>query len=74
MLMRVALLLSLSWMMGLGDDLFTAFGQGVSGRDLILLIGGAFLIAKATREIRNSLEVHEPGAARSSCARHSSGI
>ena len=57
--MRIALLLSLSWLMGLTDDLFTVFGHGVSGRDLILLIGGAFLVAKATREIHNSLEVDE---------------
>lgn len=57
--MRIGLLLSLSWMMGLTSDLFTVFGEGVSGRDLILLGGGAFLIAKATREIHNSLEIEE---------------
>ena len=57
--MRIALLLSLSWLMGLTDDLFTVFEHGVSGRDLILLVGGAFLVAKATREIHNSLEVDE---------------
>ena len=64
MLMRIVLLLSLSWMMGLTDDLFAVFGNGISGRDLILLIGGAFLLAKATREIHNSLEVQEQSAAR----------
>ena len=57
--MRIGLLLSLSWMMGLTSDLFTVLGEGISGRDLILLGGGAFLIAKATREIHNSLEIEE---------------
>ena len=57
--MRIGLLLSLSWMMGLTSDLFTVLGEGISGRDLILLGGGAFLIAKATREIHNSLEIED---------------
>ena len=57
--MRIALLLSLSWIMGLTDDLFTVFEFGISGRDVILVAGGAFLIAKATREVHNSLEVDE---------------
>ena len=64
--LRIVLLLSLSWIMGLTDDLFTVFGFGISGRDVILLAGGAFLIAKATREVHNSLEVDEaarPGTA-----------
>lgn len=60
--LRIALLLSLSWMMGLTNDLFVVFGFGVSGRDVILLAGGAFLIAKATREVHNSLEVQEATA------------
>jgi predicted tellurium resistance membrane protein TerC len=61
MLLRIALLLSLSWVMGLTDDLITVLGEGISGRDLILLLGGAFLMAKATREVHNSLEgeIHE---------------
>ena len=62
--MRIGLLLSLSWMMGLTGDLFSVLGEGISGRDLILLAGGAFLIAKATREIHNSLEVEEAVAGR----------
>lgn len=61
--MRIALLLSLSWIMGLTDDLFTVFGFGISGRDAILIAGGAFLIAKATREVHNSLEVEEEARA-----------
>lgn len=60
--MRIGLLLSLSWMMGLTTDFFTVLGAGISGRDLILLGGGAFLIAKATREIHNSLEIEEAGS------------
>jgi predicted tellurium resistance membrane protein TerC len=56
MVMRLALLLSLAWIMQLTADLFTVLGMGISGRDLILLGGGAFLMAKATREIHNSLE------------------
>ncbi|HEY5647502.1 MAG TPA: TerC family protein, partial [Pseudomonadales bacterium] len=62
MLMRIGLLLSLSWMMGLTDDLFAVLGMGISGRDLILLIGGAFLMAKATREVHNSLEGETHGS------------
>jgi predicted tellurium resistance membrane protein TerC len=56
MAMRILLLLSLTWVMALTNDLFTAYGQGISGRDMILIVGGAFLIAKATREVHNSLE------------------
>lgn len=56
LIMRVLLLLSLSWVMTLVDPLFSVFEQSVSGRDLILLIGGLFLIAKSTHEIHGSLE------------------
>jgi len=56
MLMRIALLLSLTWVMKLTSPLFSAFGHGVSGRDLILLIGGMFLIGKSTFEIHEKLE------------------
>ena len=45
LVMRIILLFSLTWVMGLTAPLFTIFGQSVSGRDLILLIGGLFLIA-----------------------------
>ena len=64
MLMRIGLLLSLSWVMGLTGELFRVLGEGISGRDVILLAGGAFLIAKATREVHNSLEVEEHTAGR----------
>lgn len=59
LVMRVILLFSLSWVMGLTQPLFTVWTQEVSGRDLILLIGGLFLIAKATHEIHGSLEGEE---------------
>ena len=56
MLMRIALLLSLVWVMGLVEPLFTVFGEQISGRDLILIGGGLFLLAKSTLEIHQSLE------------------
>ena len=59
LIMRVILLFSLSWVMGLTEPLFTVFSQQVSGRDLILLLGGLFLIAKSTHEIHGSLEGEE---------------
>lgn len=58
-LTRVALLLSLSWIISLTEPLFTLFNQEVSGRDLILLLGGLFLIAKSTMEIHHKLEGEE---------------
>ena len=57
--MRVILLMSLSWVIGLVEPLFTIWGQAISGKDLVLLIGGLFLIAKSTHEIHNSLEGEE---------------
>ena len=51
MVMRLALLAVIAWIMKLDTDLFTVFGQGISGKELILLGGGVFLIYKATREI-----------------------
>jgi predicted tellurium resistance membrane protein TerC len=56
---RVALLFALSWMMGLTRPLFSVFGGEVSGRGLILLAGGLFLIAKATWEIYDKVELRE---------------
>ena len=59
MVMRILLLLSITWIMKLTTPLFTVYQQEISGRDLILLIGGLFLIAKSTREIHHSLEGEE---------------
>src|SRR5215203_5318675 len=56
LVMRIILLFSLSWVIGLVEPLFTVFGRGISGKDLVLLIGGLFLIAKSTHEIHGSLE------------------
>ncbi|MEK2643875.1 TerC family protein [Bdellovibrio sp. BCCA] len=53
---RILLLLSLSWIIGLTAPLFAVFGQEISGRDLILLLGGLFLIVKSTMEINHKLE------------------
>ncbi len=55
-LTRVVLLLSISWLIGLTATLFSVAGREVSGRDLILIAGGLFLLAKATREIHSKLE------------------
>ncbi|MEY3639959.1 MAG: hypothetical protein RIR68_3092 [Pseudomonadota bacterium] len=62
MFMRIGLLLLLSVIVGLVEPLFTAFGQEISGRDLILILGGLFLIWKSTGEIHQSLEGEEEQA------------
>jgi predicted tellurium resistance membrane protein TerC len=59
MFIRVALLFSLSWLMGLTAPLFSVFGNEISGRDLILLSGGLFLLWKSTMEIHEKLEGEE---------------
>jgi predicted tellurium resistance membrane protein TerC len=56
MAMRILLLLSLTWVMQLRTNLFVVLDEGFSGRDLILILGGAFLIFKSTVEVHNSLE------------------
>jgi predicted tellurium resistance membrane protein TerC len=56
MLSRLALLFSLTWVMGLTDNLFTVYDIGISGRDLVLLGGGLFLLYKAAREIFETVE------------------
>src|SRR5215210_256961 len=57
--MRILLLLSITWMMQLTHPLFGVFGREISGRDLILICGGLFLIYKATIEIHEKLEGEE---------------
>lgn len=59
MFMRIGLLLVLAWIVGLVEPLFHVFGQAISGRDLILILGGMFLIWKSTGEIHQSLEGEE---------------
>ena len=56
MVTRLALLFSISWVMGLTEPWFTVLGEAISGRDLILIVGGLFLLAKSTHEIHNSVE------------------
>lgn len=56
---RIALLVSLAWIMKLTEPLFTVFAQEISGRDLILLLGGLFLIVKSTHEIHNEMVPEE---------------
>jgi len=59
MIMRILLLLSLAWIVRLTSPLFTVFDHPVSGRDLILIVGGLFLLAKSTHEIHDKLEGEE---------------
>ncbi len=56
MIARLGLLFSISWVMGLTEPFLTVFTHSISGRDMILVGGGLFLLAKATHEIHNSLE------------------
>jgi len=65
MVTRILLLLSLTWVMGLTAPLFTVFEYAISGRDLILLGGGLFLLWKSTHEIHTSLEGEEHGGEKS---------
>jgi predicted tellurium resistance membrane protein TerC len=57
--MRLILLLSISWVMSLKEPLFTIFSKTFSGRDIILFVGGAFLVGKATHEMYDKLEVDD---------------
>ena len=68
MFMRIALLLSLVWIMKLTAPLFAVFGNEISGRDLILIGGGVFLLLKSTLEIHNQLERTEQRRSRQAAA------
>lgn len=57
LVMRVGLLFGITFIIGLKDDLFTLFGNGFSGRDIILFCGGVFLLAKTTSEIHEKMEM-----------------
>ncbi len=61
LLARLGLLFSISWVMSLTQPLFSVFGFDMSGRNLILLFGGLFLVGKATFEIHEKFELHETG-------------
>lgn len=62
LIMRVALLFAISWLIGFEKVLFTVFGFGVTGKDIILMLGGLFLIYKSTTEIHGKLEGAEENA------------
>ncbi len=62
MIMRIALLFSISWVIGLTEPFFSVFNRDISGRDLILFGGGLFLLYKATTEIHEKLEGEEEHA------------
>ncbi len=68
MLTRIALLLSITWVMGLTSPIFSVFSHAVTGRDIILIGGGLFLLAKSTQEIHQSLEGAEHEAREASAS------
>ena len=74
MLSRIALLFSLAWVMKLTDPLFSILGHGLSGRDLILIFGGLFLLGKSTHEIHEKLEGEEGHASAGHAASFASVI
>ena len=74
MITRVALLFSLTWLMQLTAPLFSLFGHGFSGRDLILILGGLFLIGKSTLEIHEKLEPEHEHAVNKASASFSSVV
>jgi predicted tellurium resistance membrane protein TerC len=74
MFLRIGLLASLAWMARLTAPLFSVLGKGISGRDLILLAGGLFLLTKATREIHEKLEGEEGEASSRVAARFAAVI
>lgn len=59
MITRILLLLCITWVMQLKDPMFALFGHEISGKDLILILGGLFLLWKSTKEIHHKVEGHE---------------
>jgi predicted tellurium resistance membrane protein TerC len=74
MVMRIILLFSISWVIGLTAPLFSVFQHEISGRDIILIVGGLFLIAKSTHEIHQRLEGEEKHASAAATTTFSSVI
>jgi predicted tellurium resistance membrane protein TerC len=74
MITRVLLLLSLSWIMGLDKPFVTVFEHGFSGRDIVLLAGGLFLLYKATVEIHANVQGHHEDPDRPKKARKLAGV
>jgi predicted tellurium resistance membrane protein TerC len=74
MVTRIILLFSISWVIGLTAPLFSVFQHEISGRDIILIVGGLFLIAKSTHEIHQRLEGEEKHASAAAAATFSSVI
>lgn len=70
MVMRILLLFSISWVMTLKNELFSVFGHGFSGKDLILIGGGLFLLFKSTHEIHAKVEGDPEGEVRKSAPVH----
>jgi predicted tellurium resistance membrane protein TerC len=68
MITRILLLVTLAWIIGLTAPLFTVWGHEFSGKDLILIVGGLFLLAKSTFEIHERLEGEEHGKAKAAAA------
>jgi predicted tellurium resistance membrane protein TerC len=73
LVLRIALLFALSWLMGMTKPLFTALGNAFSGRDLVLLVGGLFLIYKATHELYERIELSSDDQDASDAARKPAG-
>jgi len=61
LIFRIGLLLGITWIIGFSQPLFTVFDHAFSGRDIILAIGGLFLIGKSTHEINHKMEAHDDG-------------
>ncbi|HAW52955.1 MAG TPA: hypothetical protein DCX54_11610, partial [Flavobacteriales bacterium] len=59
LILRIAMLLGITWIIKFDHPLFSIFGERISGREMILFAGGVFLIAKSTSEIHNKLDVSE---------------
>jgi predicted tellurium resistance membrane protein TerC len=70
MVMRILLLFSITWVMSLKNNLFTVMGHGFSGKDLILIFGGLFLLFKATKEIHHKIEGDPEGDVEASAPKH----